>query len=93
MKKSTSTIAWLFYLVSIPVLAYGSIQGFHHKYAFMILGCLILTVPWIICLINSVKPKNSVNGLWPYFIFFFGLVAMPFYLFERRKIDKDQQLT
>jgi hypothetical protein len=88
MKKNTQITAWVFYLVSVIILFFGLVFRFEHKLLYLSYSCVILTAPWIICILNSLKPKNNSYGLWPFFLFFFGLIAIPLYLIRIQKNNK-----
>jgi hypothetical protein len=88
MQKTTQIISWILYFLSLIFLLIGLI--FRHEHIIVYLGytTFILTIPWIICIVNSFKSKNSSNGLWPFFLFFFGLIAIPLYLIKIQKPNK-----
>jgi predicted ferric reductase len=88
MKKNTQIIAWVFYLLAVIILFFGLVFRFEHKLLYMSYSCVLLTVPWIICILNSFKPKNNSIGLWPFFLFFVGLIAIPLYLIRIQKNKK-----
>ena len=84
MKKNTQITAWVFYLLSVVILFIGLVFPFEHKLLYIIYSHIILIVPWIICIVNSLKPKPT-SYVWPSFLFFVGLIAIPLYLIRIQK--------
>lgn len=79
MRKSTRIIAWTLYGISVLIILLGVIL-FDYKYIAISLASLFLTVPWIICIVSSIKSKENANGLWIILIILFGMIAIPIWL-------------
>ncbi len=86
MKKSTRTISWVIYIIGVLLLLYGAKLNpdFEIKLTWIALSSILLSVPWIICIIHSIKSKDNQNGLWIYFLFFMGVIFIPLYLIRTR---------
>jgi hypothetical protein len=91
MNKTTQIISWISYTLSVLLLSLGFIFRSEHLLFYLSNSCLILMIPWIICIVNSLKPKNHSYGLWPYLLFFFGLVTIPIYLIQIQKNNNPGQ--
>jgi hypothetical protein len=79
MHKSTKIIAWIFYGISV-VIALTGVFVLNHTYTSISLASLILLVPWIICIVDSIRSGENTNGLWIFILVFFGFVTIPFWL-------------
>jgi len=85
MRKTTQIISWILYCLSLIILLIGLIFRHEHIIVYLSYTTIILTIPWIICIVNSFKPKNNSNRLCPFFLFFFGLITIPLYLIKIQK--------
>lgn len=88
MKKFTFAIALILYSLSVLIVFYGLFFGLSHRWSWVILGGNLMIIPWLICLIHSIKSRNSMNVLWIYFLFFTGYITMPFYLMKLVKENR-----
>ncbi len=84
MKPLTLTICWILYLLSISLLVTAFVFRQETLFTRIGMASLILMIPWIICIVDSVKRKNNSNGLWTYLLIFVGLIFIPVYLLVKR---------
>lgn len=86
MKKNTQIIAWVSYLLSVLFLLLAIVFPLKRE-LFFIIYALIQFVPWIICIVNSLKLR-PIAMIWPIFLFIGGLIAIPIYLIWIQRNDK-----
>ena len=87
MKKNIQIIAWVSYSLSLLFLLLAIVFPSKRELLFTIYA-LIQFVPWIICIVNSLKQK-PISWIWPIFLFIGGLIAIPIYLIliQKNKIS------
>jgi hypothetical protein len=87
MKKSNVLISWGLYVLSLLLLAYALFFYVEVRYSYLSFAVLVLTVPWIICLVNAIRNERGLSFLWVYLLVFFGLIGIPLYLIKIGKIS------
>jgi hypothetical protein len=86
MKKNAQIIAWVSYLLSVLFLLIAIVLP-QKRELFFLIYALIQFVPWIICIVNSLKQK-PLSLIWPIFLFIGGLIAIPIYLIWIQRNNK-----
>jgi len=66
------------------MLLYGFLFS-DYKYSAISYGAILSFVPWIICIVDSVKSKKNANGLWVILIIAFGTIFIPLWLIYHGK--------
>lgn len=62
-------------MTRISILIYSA---FSHNFLYLSISALILTIPWILCIISSIKSKG--DDLWTYLVIIFGFITIPIHL-------------
>jgi hypothetical protein len=82
MKKSTLIISWSLYAIAFGIILFELLNksGQTPSWSILSIGALLLSVPWLICLIHAIK-KNH-HPFWIFMLIISGFVAIPFYLIK-----------
>ena len=83
MRKSTRIIAWVLYLLGLAALI---LKLTHQDTDITLLyaAAILITVPWIICIVDYIKMESKKNYLWLYILIFTATIAIPVHLYKRR---------
>lgn len=85
MKRSTATIAWIFYITGlIPILLIFFNEYIKVNILTLISFGLVMVIPWIICIVDYIKMDGKKDYLWLFILITFGVPSIPVHLVKRR---------
>ncbi|MDX9769439.1 MAG: hypothetical protein RBT19_03700 [Tenuifilaceae bacterium] len=85
MKRSTATIAWIFYITGlIPILLFVFNEYIKVSTFPLISFSLVMVIPWIICIVDYIKMDEKKDYLWLIILITFSLPSIPVHLVKRR---------
>ena len=87
-------ISWIFYIIPIVLVGYeiGFSPNDTTSLTIVSAASLLITIPWVICIINAIK-NNKIHSLWVLGLIFSGLLVIPFYLIRQtREFNYKQRL-
>jgi len=90
MSKNKLILNWVLYLLGLIIIIFefGFSANEVPSYINFSIAVLILTVPWIVCIIDAAKRKD-VNGIWVWGLIAQGMIVIPFYLLKQKPaLDK-----
>ncbi len=82
MTKQLNITVGILYLIFMGIFLFGVFSKPEISFLKVLIGSIGLIIPWLICLINAFKKK--MGGLWIWFLFFMGGIAIPIYLFTNK---------